>query len=157
MSKSPKDTKGPVVKTGPTKGQNRSRNNDGSWRGKRSDAGKSRPPKGSSGGGKKGCFLTTAACDLRGLADDCHELVTLRRFRDDILLGSPEGRKLVAEYYMKAPSLIGLVSEVDERDRVWDEIQFVVTCIELGEHTQAVAAYASMFERLSIKAVSQVS
>lgn len=39
---SPKDTGGPVVKTGPTAGQNRSRNNNGRWRKKRSDAGKSR-------------------------------------------------------------------------------------------------------------------
>ena len=40
--KSPKETGGPVVKTGPTAGQNRSRNKDGQWRGKRSDAGTSR-------------------------------------------------------------------------------------------------------------------
>ena len=39
---SPKDTHGPVVKTGPTAGQNRSRNKDGQWRRKRSDAGKTR-------------------------------------------------------------------------------------------------------------------
>jgi len=39
---SPKDTKGPVVKTGPTAGNVRSRNNDGQWRKKRSDAGKKR-------------------------------------------------------------------------------------------------------------------
>lgn len=39
---SPKDTGGPVVKTGPTAGQNRSRNKDGTWRKKRSDAGKPR-------------------------------------------------------------------------------------------------------------------
>lgn len=39
---SPKDTHGPVVKTGPTAGQNRSRNQNGQWRRKRSDAGKTR-------------------------------------------------------------------------------------------------------------------
>lgn len=39
---SPRNTHGPIVKSGPTAGQNRSRNNDGSWRKKRSDAGKSR-------------------------------------------------------------------------------------------------------------------
>lgn len=39
---SPKETKGPIVKTGPTAGQNRSRNNDGTWIKKRSDAGTSR-------------------------------------------------------------------------------------------------------------------
>lgn len=41
-SKSPKNTGGPVVKTGPTAGNNRSRNDDGQWRAKRSDAGKPR-------------------------------------------------------------------------------------------------------------------
>lgn len=92
MSKSPKDSKGPVVKTGPTKGQNRSRTKEGSWRAKRSDAGKSRSSKSSSGSGKKGCFITTAACELRGLPDDCRELTTLRRFRDEVLLSSQEGR-----------------------------------------------------------------
>ena len=39
---SPKDTKGPVVKTGPTAGQNRTRNDNGECRKKRSDAGKPR-------------------------------------------------------------------------------------------------------------------
>ena len=39
---SPKDTHGPIVKTGPTAGQNRSRNNDREWRKKRSDSGKKR-------------------------------------------------------------------------------------------------------------------
>lgn len=41
-SKSPKDTGGPIVKTGPNAGQNRSRNKDGQWRKKRSDAGTTR-------------------------------------------------------------------------------------------------------------------
>lgn len=39
---SPSKTHGPVVKTGPTASNNRSRNNDGQWRRKRSDAGKPR-------------------------------------------------------------------------------------------------------------------
>lgn len=36
----PSKTGGPVVKTGPTAGQNRSRNGNGIWRRKRSGAGK---------------------------------------------------------------------------------------------------------------------
>lgn len=36
--KPPSETGGPVVKTGPTRGENRSRNQDGTWRKKRSDA-----------------------------------------------------------------------------------------------------------------------
>ncbi len=41
----PSKTGGPVVKTGPTAGQVRSRNQDGTWRAKRSDAGTPRKPK----------------------------------------------------------------------------------------------------------------
>ena len=41
-NKSPRETGGPVVKTGPTAGQNRTRNDNGEWRKKRSDAGKPR-------------------------------------------------------------------------------------------------------------------
>ncbi|MFT9456065.1 MAG: hypothetical protein ABF575_02170 [Liquorilactobacillus hordei] len=40
--KSPKDTHGPVVSSGPTAKQNRSRNQNGTWHKKRSDAGKPR-------------------------------------------------------------------------------------------------------------------
>lgn len=39
---SPNKTHGPIVKTGPTANKNRSRNKDGRWRKKRSDAGLSR-------------------------------------------------------------------------------------------------------------------
>lgn len=42
---SPRDTHGPIVKTGPTAGQNRSRNQGGEWRKKRDDTGKSRSQK----------------------------------------------------------------------------------------------------------------
>ena len=42
---SPKDTKGPVVKTGPTAGKVRSQNKDGRWHAKRSDANQPRSPK----------------------------------------------------------------------------------------------------------------
>ena len=40
---SPKDTHGPIVKTGPTAGQVRSKNQNGQWRAKRSDAGTPKP------------------------------------------------------------------------------------------------------------------
>tara|TARA_R110002096_G_scaffold33080_1_gene95786 strand:- start:286 stop:762 length:477 start_codon:yes stop_codon:yes gene_type:complete len=151
MSKSPKDTKGPVVKTGPTKGKNRSRKADGAWRAKRSDTGKPRPSKSKSGSGKKGCFLTTAACELRGLPDNCTELTTLRRFRDEVLLFSQDGRSLVKEYYREAPGLVSLVSDSDEKERVWRDIQETVAHIKLDHHEKAIASYFSMFERLRVK------
>ena len=53
-----------------------------------------------------GCFMTTAACDAVGLADDCWELTTLRRFRDDYLTHQPKGPQTIAEYYKLAPDLL---------------------------------------------------
>ena len=95
-----RDSNGPFVKTGPTAGQNRSRNKDGSWREKRSDTGTSR-----SKNDKPGCFLTTAACHYRGLPDDCHELQTLRSFRDRYLAHIPGGAELIERYYEVAPAI----------------------------------------------------
>lgn len=143
VAKSPRDTKGPVVKTGPTRGQNRSRNDDGRWRGKRSDAGKTRDKgKGDSGGGnKRGCFITTALCEMRGLPDDCRELTVLRGYRDDILLGTPEGRLLVEDYYRIAPGLVPLVREPRVAAKVWDSIQRTISLIEEGKSEDATECY----------------
>lgn len=53
----------------------------------------------------QGCFLTTAACEVVGLADDCWELRTLRRFRDGWLARQADGRAHIARYYAEAPAI----------------------------------------------------
>ena len=129
---------------------------DGAWRGNRSDAGKPRPSKGISGRGKRACFLTTAACEERGLSDDCTELTTLRRFRDEVLHFSEAGHRLVEEYYEEAPGLVPLVRDSDESERVWRDIQATVAHIERGHHEEAIASHSSMFGRLRKKARCQL-
>ncbi len=52
-----------------------------------------------------GCFITSACCEGLGRPDDCWELRTLRRFRDDVMLASADGRRDVATYYRVAPAL----------------------------------------------------
>lgn len=52
------------------------------------------------------CFLTTACCDLIGLSDDCFELRALRRFRDEVLAGFPQGEGEIAFYYEAAPLIL---------------------------------------------------
>ena len=47
----------------------------------------------------KGCFLTTACCEVLGLPDDCFELRTLRRYRDETLAAMPGGNAAIAAYY----------------------------------------------------------
>lgn len=57
-----------------------------------------------------GCYVTTAVCQTLGLADDCHTLQTLRKFRDEYLLKTNVGRAFVKEYYAAAPALCAKIN-----------------------------------------------
>ena len=54
----------------------------------------------------EGCFITTACCEALGLDDDCFELRTLRRYRDQVLAVRPGGRSEIAAYYQLAPLIL---------------------------------------------------
>lgn len=145
MSKSPNKTGGPVVKSGPTKGKNRSRNDDGRWRKKRADTGKSRGSKSGSGKSEKsGCFLTTAACQYKGLPDDCDVLTTMRSFRDNVLMRTEEGSNLVAQYYERAPNLVPLFEDPRIADLAWHQICKISDLIKAERNAEAVAVYHEM-------------
>lgn len=141
---SPKDTKGPVVKSGPTRGENRSRKKDGEWRKKRSDSGKSREKKKGSG-----CFITTAVCSYRGLPDDCAELQTLREFRDNELLATPDGQKLVLEYYEIAPGIAAALEKEADFDFIWAAVERCLHHIHNSESEAAIHEYQWMVKSLT--------
>jgi hypothetical protein len=52
------------------------------------------------------CFITTACCKTLGLDDDCFELRTLRRYRDEVLTNQPGGAEAIARYYALAPQIL---------------------------------------------------
>ncbi len=54
----------------------------------------------------EGCLITTACCEVLGLDDDCFELRTLRRYRDEVLSKMPDGALQIAHYYALAPSVL---------------------------------------------------
>jgi hypothetical protein len=64
------------------------------------------------------CFITTACCDLIGLPDDCWELATLRRFRDEVMLPSADGRADVARYYRLAPAILAAMHAAQQERRL---------------------------------------
>lgn len=148
VSKSPNKTGGPVVKSGPTRGKNRSRNEDGKWRKKRSDTGKSRAGKGQGKKEKSGCFLTTAAFEYKGLPDNCYELMVLREFRDSHLMASSSGQSLVDEYYARAPELVPMLEDCETAERVWQDIREVVELVETDRSAAAIERYKLMVEGL---------
>jgi hypothetical protein len=60
---------------------------------------------------QQSCFLTSACCDVLGLGDDCFELRTLRRYRDDVLANMPEGSAAIAAYYRIAPAVVARLEQ----------------------------------------------
>ena len=143
LSKSPKDTGGPVVKTGPTRGENRSRNDDGQWRKKRSDSGTEKK--------KSRCYLTSAACAHMGLPDDCAELQSLRAFRDEVLMATDHGQRLVHRYYEIAPAVANQLKDPAELDEIWSTIQQCIYAISQQKHNEAVCLYSAMTNKLVLK------
>ena len=84
-----------------------------------------------------GCFLTTAACEIIGLEDDCWELQSLRRFRDNWLQQQPDGVQDIAQYYAQAPAICEkLKSSADGRRKLlqlyWTRILPSAVAARLG-------------------------
>lgn len=99
----------------------------------------------SSGGG---CYLTTACCEFKGLADDCYELTVLRRFRDTYLKEQPFGETLIATYYEDAPSIVKKIDNHSDRAGIYEDIYVklceIVKIIESGKNDYAIISYMSM-------------
>lgn len=95
-----------------------------------------------SGSHDDGCYLTTAGVRARGLADDCWELNTLRRFRDGYLRKIPDGESEIAAYYEIAPKIVKAVNEREDAQSVWNGVyeEMIAPCLALiGENRQEEA------------------
>ncbi len=106
----------------------------------------------STGGDDGSCFLTTAVIQKRGEADDGRTLTALREFRDGYMLATPEGRRLVADYYWTAP---GIVAAIPRGHSDWEwiagRIDEAVEAIGAGEDERALSIYTGMVRRLADK------
>ena len=97
-----------------------------------------------------GCFLTTACCQYKGLPDNCYELETLRKFRDEVLKENEEGKQLVKEYYRIAPGLVQKIEAMPDKERteilenIYQKILQVLNKIKSGDNEGAIARYYSM-------------
>jgi hypothetical protein len=98
---------------------------------------------------KNGCFLTTIACEMSGLSDDCPELTTLRRYRDEILSSSDRGREILAHYDAIAPALATAIRlSPDGRSiALWaleKHIRPAAAAIEQGRFREAETIYGDL-------------
>lgn len=100
----------------------------------------------------KGCFLTTACCEVLGLPDDCFELRTLRRYRDETLAAIPGGNAAVAAYYRVAPSILDRLPRQERVTRLLSVYaRFILpsaVAARLGLNRLAYRLYTRMMQEL---------
>ena len=101
----------------------------------------------------KGCFLTTACCEVLGLPDDCFELRTLRRYRDETLPAMAGGTAAIAAYYLVAPTILDRLPRQDRVTRLLSVYaRFILPsamAARLGFNTLAYRLYARMMDELA--------
>lgn len=105
--------------------------------------------------GGEECFLTSACVAHKGLPDNCVELKKLRKFRDEYMLKHPEGKEMIADYYVLAPSIVNELKKATNND-VYEFIynELVLKCIDLIENDKpelAMYYYKSFTEELGLR------
>lgn len=98
---------------------------------------------------KKLCYITSAVCRVQGKADDCYELTAFRRFRDQVMLASENGRALVEEYYRLAPAIVTSVGLCQDEAAVYSSVyqDYLLPCLTLleqGDNTGCRDKYVEM-------------
>lgn len=99
-----------------------------------------------------GCFLTTACCEYKGLPDDCHELQTLRKFRDEYLALKGYGKEIIELYYEDAPDIVERINSRTDKGqiyaKIYGKIEEIAMLIEKKQFDEAVIAYMLMVYQL---------
>lgn len=103
-----------------------------------------------------GCFITTATCQSRSLPDDCHELTSLRTFRDAFMKKNEQMCKEVAEYYEIAPKICKKIDSLADSAAVYEQIwqhhiKPAVDAVDSGENERAHEIYKRMVLELKSK------
>lgn len=110
---------------------------------------KATPPKSSP---KSMCYLTTACTDAMQLPDNCYELQTLRKFRDEYVATKPNGKLLIGEYYKTAPKIISAINSTGNGDSIFRNLYSVikkaVTLIEENKFEEAYQLYCNFANQL---------
>ena len=96
--------------------------------------------------------MTTACCEYKGLPDDCHELQTLRKFRDEYLASKEYGKEIIELYYEDAPYIVERINSSTDKEQVYAQIygkiEEIVRLIDKKQFDEAVIVYMLMVYQL---------
>lgn len=114
--------------------------------------GKRRRQSSSSSSKDSGCFITTACVQYYGLEDECYQLTTLRRFRDSFMIGTAENRKLINQYYQKAPQIVEQLNNHPQKTvlykTIFNQINKACLFIEQNDFKSAKQTYINAVKHL---------
>lgn len=99
------------------------------------------------------CYITTAVCIDQNKPDDCPELTELRRYRDDYLMQSEDGRALVEAYYDVAPAIVCAIDMQKDASDIYQNLyhDYLVPCVTLAKNRKNEACrmlYQNMVQQL---------
>lgn len=101
----------------------------------------------------EGCYLTTACVQFYNLPDNCYELETLRKFRDEYMNSTDEGKSLVDDYYKTAPKIVEKINSLNNKSEyyefIYQTIKRCVKLIELKDYATVQNIYKEMTEKLA--------
>lgn len=103
-----------------------------------------------------GCYITTAMCRDTGKADDCAELQSLRKYRDEVMRLDEEGRQLIKEYYLTAPKIVSLIDQEPDHREIYQALREryiapAAHAADVGDNHAARELYKTMVELLAQK------
>lgn len=106
------------------------------------------------GSGSSGCFLTTVCCEEKGLPDDCYELNTMRKYRDEVLKQTNTGKEIISFYYAEAPRIVKQIKNSIKKkeicDWIYNEICEVIKLYENGQANEAGNKYLLMMYKADL-------
>ncbi|MGH6736624.1 MAG: CFI-box-CTERM domain-containing protein [Methyloceanibacter sp.] len=101
----------------------------------------------------EGCFITTACCEVLGLGDDCFELRTLRRYRDEVLAKAPGGEAAIARYYAMAPQILARLPAATRDAR----LSLVYACYILPSAIAARLGFDALAYRIYVRMLNELA
>lgn len=99
-----------------------------------------------------GCFLTSACVEAKGLPDDCYELTTLHKFRDEYLAKQECGKREIEHYYHVAPVIVDRIKNNSNACAAFEQIynDLVIPCVKLIEKGDYMSAHKKYREYVTM-------
>lgn len=102
------------------------------------------------------CCIVTACIKSKGLPDDCYELRTLRKFRDEYVKSLFDGKEIVSNYYDIASIIVSKINELQNSNEIfldiyWDLVLKSVTLIENNKNQQTFFYFKEFIDKLKKK------